>query len=64
VVGSSVTEVFNLNPNDDIKFTVVIDIKGNKSFGVEVTANSGTNPIPEADTTNNTLIKSFSSNCY
>ena len=64
VVGSSVTKIFNLNPNDDIKFTVVIDIKGNKNFSIEVTANSGTNPIPEANTTNNTLIKSFSSNCY
>lgn len=64
VVGSSVAEVFNLNPNDDIKFTVVIDLKGNKDFGVEVTANSGENPIREADTTNNTLIKYFSGYCY
>jgi len=29
VVGTSIVEVFNLNPNDDIKFTVVIDLKGN-----------------------------------
>ena len=64
VVGSSVTEVFNLNPDDDVKFTVVIDIKGNKSFGIEVTANSGVNPIREADTSNNTLIKYYSIRCY
>lgn len=64
VVGSSVTEVFNLNPNDDIKFAVVIDLKGNKGFGVEATANSGENPIREADATNNTLIEYFSIYCY
>ena len=64
VVGSSVTEVFNLNPNGDIKFTVVIDLKGNKDFGIEVVANSGENPIREADTTNNALIKYYTSSCY
>lgn len=64
VVGSSNLEVFNLNPDQDIKFTVVIDLKGNKRLGVEVTANSGENPIPEADMTNNTLIKYFSVYCY
>ena len=64
VVGTSVVEVFNLNPNDDIRFSVVIDLKGNKNFGIEVVANSGENPIHEADTTNNTLIKYFSVACY
>lgn len=64
VVGSSVVNVANLDPGEDIKFTVVIDLKGNKSFGVEVTANSGENPIREADTTNNTLIKYYSVYCY
>jgi len=64
VVGSSVTEVYNLNPDQDIKFTVVIDLIGNKDFGIEVTVNSGENPIREADTTNNTLIKYFSIFCY
>jgi len=64
VVGSSVTDVFNLNFNDDIKFTVVIDLIGNKDFGIEVIANLGDNPIREADTTNNTLIKYFSAACY
>ena len=64
VVGSSVTEVFNLNPNQDIKFTVVIDLIGNKDLGIEVTANSGVKPIREADTTNNTLMKRFSFYCY
>jgi len=64
VVGSSITEVFNLNPNDDIKFTVVIDLKGNKSFGVEVVANAGEEPIRETDTANNTLTKYYKVYCY
>jgi hypothetical protein len=64
VIGASRLEVPNLNPNDDLKFTVVIDLKGNKDFGVEVIANSGEDPIREADTTNNTLIKYFSVYCY
>ena len=64
VVGSSVTEVYNLNPKEDIKFTVVIDLKGNKDFGIEAIANSGENPIPETDMTNNALIKYFSAVCY
>jgi len=64
VIGSSVTEIFNLNPNGDIKFTVVIDLIGNKAFGIEVAANSGEKPIREADMTNNTLIKYFSAACY
>jgi len=64
VVGSSVTEIFNLNPNEDIKFTVVIDLKGNKDFGIEVITNSGDNPIREADTTNNMLTKYYSVYCY
>jgi len=64
LVGSSVTEVFNLNPDQDIKFTVVIDLKGNKSFGIEVITNSGDKPIREVDITNNALIKYFSVYCY
>jgi len=64
VVGSSIAEVFNLNSGQDIKFTVVIDLIGNKDFGIEVMVNSGENPIREGDTTNNTLIKYFSVYCY
>ena len=64
LIGSSKLEVFKLNPSDDIKFTVVIDLKGNKKFGIEVIANSGENPIREADTTNNRLIKYYSFYCY
>lgn len=64
VVGSSLTEVVNLGPDADIKFTVVIDLKGNKDFGIEVIANSGESPIREADMTNNTLIKYSSVSCY
>lgn len=64
VVGSSVAEVFNLNPDEDIKFTVVIDLKGSKDLGIEVTANLGENPIREADMTNNTLIRHYSIYCY
>ncbi|NJC97904.1 MAG: hypothetical protein FIB03_16470 [Anaerolineae bacterium] len=64
VVGNTDLQVFNLKPNADARFTVVIDLKGNKDFGVEVTANSSENPIREADMTNNTLIKYFSTYCY
>jgi hypothetical protein len=64
LIGSSNMEVSNLNPDDDIKFTVVIDLKGNKELSIEVIANAGENPIREADTTNNTLIKYFSVKCY
>lgn len=64
VIGTSRLDVSNLNPNDDLKFTVVIDLKGNKDFGVEVIANASENPIREADITNNTLTEYFSANCY
>lgn len=64
VVGTSKMEVSNLNPDRDIKFTVVVDLKGNKNFGIEAIANSGANPIREADTNNNTLLKYFSAYCY
>lgn len=64
VVGSSIVEVANLNPNQDIKFTIVIDLIGNKDFGIEVITNSGENLIREADMTNNTLIKYYSIRCY
>jgi len=64
VVGSSVVDVFNLNPNGDIKFTVVIDLIGNKDFGIEVKVNSGENPIREVDMSNNTLKEYYSVYCY
>ena len=64
VIGSSNMDVFNLYPEQDIKFTIVIDLLGNKDFGIEVVANAGENPIREADMTNNTLIKYFSAACY
>lgn len=64
VVGSSIVDVFNLNPNGDIKFTVVIDLIGNKDFGIEVVVNSGENPIREVDMSNNTLKKYYSVYCY
>lgn len=64
VIGTSNMEISNLNPNQDIKLSLVIDLNGNKNFGIEVIANSGANTIPEADTTNNTLIKYYSLYCY
>lgn len=64
VVGSSIVEVTNLDPGGDIKFTVVIDLKGNKDLGIEVIANSGESPIREADRTNNMLTEYFSVYCY
>ncbi len=64
VVGSSNMEVFNLDPNEDLKFTMVLDLKGNIKFGIRAVANSGEKPIREADTTNNSLTKYFSFYCY
>lgn len=64
VVGASKMEISNLDPGEDVKLAVVIDLKGNKDFGIQVTANSGENPIREADTTNNTLIKYHSGSCH
>ena len=63
VIGSSNMDITNLDPNGDIELNLSIDLKGNTSFGVEVIANSGSNTIPESDTTNNTLIQSFSVIC-
>jgi|GEM_PF-2956511 len=64
VVGSSNPEISNLNPNADVALKLEIDLKGNTKFGIQASANSGANPIPETDTTNNTLIKYFSMYCY
>jgi len=63
VLGSSNMDILNLNPNRDVKLNLSIDLKGNTKFGIEVIANSGANTIPEADTTNNTLIQGFSIIC-
>lgn len=63
VIGSSNMDISNLSPNGDVKLNLSIDLKGNTKFGVEVIANSGSNTIPETNTTNNTLIQSFSVIC-
>jgi hypothetical protein len=63
VIGSSNPEILNLNPNADVELKIAIDLKGNTVFGIEAIANSGTNPIPETDTANNTLIQYFSIYC-
>ena len=63
VIDSSDMDITNLNTNADVKLNLAIDLKGNMNFGVEVIANSGSNPIPESDTTNNLLIKGFSVIC-
>jgi hypothetical protein len=64
VVGTSNLKISNLDPKGDTKLILVIDLLGNKNFGIEVIANSGEYPIPEVDTTNNTLIKYYSVYCY
>ena len=64
VVGASSLAIANLDPEEDVTLTLVLDLKGNSKFGIEVTANAGGNPIPEMDTTNNTLIRYFSIYCY
>lgn len=63
VIGSSNMNISSLGPNGDVKLNLSIDLKGNTNFGIEVIANSGPNTIPESDTTNNTLIQSFSVIC-
>jgi len=63
VIDSSDMDISILHPNADVKLNLAIDLKGNKNFGVEVIANSGTSPIPESDTTNNILIQGFSVIC-
>ena len=55
--------IFNLNPNSDIELKVGLDLKGNTTFGIEAIANSGSNPIPESDTTNNRYTQYFSIDC-
>jgi len=64
VVDRSDMDFPNLNPNNDVKLNAAIYLKGNRKFGVEAIANSGSSPIPESNTTNNTLIKSFSIICF
>ncbi|MEP7134470.1 MAG: hypothetical protein ABI904_06015 [Chloroflexota bacterium] len=64
VIGSSNPEIVNLNPNADVELKIALDLKGSSIFGIEAIANSGTNSIPESDTTNNTLIKYYSVYCY
>ena len=63
VIDSSDMEISILHPTDDVKLNLAIDLKGNTNFGVEVIVNSGPNPIPESNTTNNILIKDFSVIC-
>lgn len=63
VIDSSNMDISNLNPNDDVKLNLAIDLKGNTNFGIEAIANSGSNTIPESNTTNNILIQNFSVIC-
>lgn len=63
VIGSSNSEIVNLNPNGDVELKIAIDLKGNTKFGIEAIANSGSNPIPESDTTNNIRTRNFSIYC-
>jgi hypothetical protein len=63
LVSSSGSTVYNLNPNADLELKVALDLKGNTSFGIEAIANSGSNPIPESDTTNNRYTQYFSIDC-
>jgi len=57
-------KVLNLDPNWDITFTLAINLKGNRNFGIKAVTNSGEHTISESDMTNNTLIKYFSVYCY
>ncbi len=64
VIGTSNLEIASLGANEDVKLTLVLDLKGNKSFGVEALVNSSDDPIREEDMTNNSLTKYFSVKCY
>ena len=64
VIGSTNLGIANLNPNQDVALNIVVDLKGNRKFGVEAVANSGENIIPEANILNNKLRKFFSIYCY
>lgn len=64
VIGVSNLEISSLDANSDIKLTVVLDLKGNKNFGIEVLVNSGDDPMREEDMTNNSLTRYFSPYCY
>jgi len=63
LIDSSNLEVLNLDPRDDILLKLAIDLKGNTTFGIETIANSGSNTIPESDTTNNIFTQRFSIYC-
>jgi hypothetical protein len=63
LISVSNLQTWILNPNSDVEFKVGLDLKGNTTFGIEVIANTDSNPIPELDTTNNTLIQYFSIYC-
>ena len=63
VIDASDMDIPNLNSAADVKLNLAIDLKGNTNFAIEVIANSGSNPIPESDMTNNTLIQGFSIIC-
>lgn len=64
VVGVSPLEIFTLDAGQDVKLVAVIDLKGNKSFGIQVIVNAGDDPMREADMSNNTLTEYFSAACY
>lgn len=64
VVGVSNLEIASLGADEDVKLTAVLDLKGNKTFGVEAIVNAGDDPMREEDMTNNTLTKYFSAACY
>jgi hypothetical protein len=55
--------ITGLGPNQDISFSISLDPQNKTSYGLEVVTNSGSNVIPEVNTTNNTRLQEFSSNC-
>jgi hypothetical protein len=64
VIGNPLIKIAALSPKQDVSYTLAIDTKGNKNFGIMAVVNSGSSPIRETDTNNNTLIKYFSVYCY
>ncbi len=63
IVGTPNLDIADLGPNKEADLTLNINLEGNKSYSIEVTANSGADTISETTFANNSLTKDFTSSC-
>lgn len=63
IIGTPDLNITALDPNEDANLTLNVDLQGNKSYGIEVVANSGAKTIAEGNLANNSLTQNFTSNC-